>query len=320
MSRIPPDLSKAATEHILDVKGDEEGLRLDVFLKLRVPWRSREHLKERIREGTVLVNGKPSKASATVRYADRVCIQLVRRGELFDPASIPLPVLYEDDVIVVIDKPAGYVVHPVGAHQHDTIINALHYRYRNTEEPEKDVVPKLAHRLDQHTSGVLLIAKRDDIRSELGRQFAQREVRKEYVAIVVGAPDPARGEVEAPIGKNPDMKNGLPMIVRDDGEPSLTLYEMEKRLGDWSVVRCRPFSGRTHQIRVHLSWLGTPLVCDRMYGDGEPLTVDGETLLSRYPLHSASLTFTHPERKEPLTVTAPLPPDMVKAIERLTYL
>jgi len=317
MARIPPDLSKETTERVLEVKGDEEGTRLDVFLRNRVPWRSREHLKERIRDGRVTVNDRPAKASQSVRYGDVVSIHLVRHGDPFDPSEIPLPVLYEDDLVVVIDKPAGFVVHPVGRHQHDTIINALHHRYRNTEEPEKDVVPKLAHRLDQYTSGVLLVAKRDDVRSDLGRQFAQREVKKEYLAIVMGAPDPAEGEVEAPIGKNREMKNGLPMGVRDDGEPSLTLYETVEVLGDHSLVRCRPLSGRTHQIRVHLAWLGTPLVADQMYGDGEPLVVAGETLLSNYPLHSAALEFTHPGTGKRLRVEAPLPGDMERVVEAL---
>jgi len=303
---------------VLEVKGDEEGIRLDVFLRNRVPWRSREHMKERIRSGRVTVNGKAVKASHPVRYRDDVRIHLIRHGDPFDPAKIPLPILYEDDLVVVLDKPAGFVVHPVGRHQHDTIINALHHRYRNTAEPSKDIVPKLAHRLDRYTSGVLLVAKRDDVRSELGRQFAKREVRKEYMAIVIGAPDPAEGEIEAPIGKCPDMKNGLPMRVRDDGEPSLTLYDTVKVMGDHSLVRCRPLSGRTHQIRVHLSWLGTPLVADTMYGDGRPLVVNGETLLESYPLHSAALEFTHPGTGERMKVTAPLPEDMRRVIEVLS--
>ncbi|MEN8149173.1 MAG: RluA family pseudouridine synthase [Planctomycetota bacterium] len=317
MSRIPPDLSKETTERVLDVMGDEAGMRLDRYLRKHFPWRSREHLKERIRTGLVTVNGKTTKVSQAVRAGDEVRIHLVRHGEPCDPSTIPLPILYEDDLVLVIDKPAGYVVHPVGRHQHDTIINALHLRYRNTEDPAKDIVPKLAHRLDQWTSGALLIAKRDDVRSELGRQFAHREVHKEYLAITVGTPDPENGEVEAPIGKNPDQENDLPMRVRDDGEPSLTLYETLRVLGRHAFVRCRPMSGRTHQIRVHMAYVGAPLVADMMYGDGEPLVVDGETLLENYPLHSAALDFCHPGTGERLRVEAPLPEDMKTAIEAL---
>jgi len=317
MSRIPPDLSKETTERVLDVMGGESGLRIDNYLRRHFPWRSREHLKERIRNGLVTVNGKTVKASRTVRPGDEVRIHLIRHGEPCDPSTIPLPILYEDEFLVVIDKPAGYVVHPVGCHQHDTIINALHLRYRNTEDPEKDVVPKLAHRLDRYTSGVLLIAKRDDVRSEFGRQFAHREVKKEYLAITVGTPDPRDGEVEAPIGKSLDSDNGLPMVVRDDGEPSLTLYETVKDLGRHALVRCHPYSGRTHQIRIHLAWVGAPLVADMFYGDGEPLVVDGETLLENYPLHSTSLEFRHPGSGEQMRVEAPLPEDMRRVIEVL---
>jgi 23S rRNA pseudouridine1911/1915/1917 synthase len=317
MARVPPDLSKEKTVHLFEVRGDEGGLRLDVFLRRRVPWRSREHLKERIREGSVRLNGGGAKASQTVRPGDEVTVELRRRGEPCDPASIPLPVLYEDDVIVVLDKPAGYVVHPVGKHQMDTIINALHHRYRRPDDPENDIVPKLAHRLDMHTSGVLLVAKRDDVRSELGRQFADREIEKEYLAVVRGRPEPPSGDVEAPIGTNPDQPNGLPMMVRDDGEPSLTLYRTEQELADLSLLRLFPKSGRTHQIRVHMQWLGTPLLADILYGDGEPLVIDGETVLDRYPLHSARLEFTHPVRGERMAIEAPLPEDMTRAIERL---
>jgi len=318
MARIPPDLSKEKNEKVYTVDPDEEGLRLDVFLKKRIPWRSRQHLKERIRLRFVTVNDAAAKAAQTVKAGDEVWVELVRIGDPYDPADIPLPILYEDDVIVAIDKPAGFVVHPVGRHQMNTIINALHLRYRRPEDPERDIVPKLAHRLDQYTSGVLLVAKRDDVRSELGRQFAMREVKKQYLALVVGKPDPESGEVEAPIGSNPDQPNGLPMVVRDDGEPSLTSYEVEREFAEHCLLRLRPMSGRTHQIRVHAKWLGTPLVGDPMYGDGQPLVVDGEVLIARYPLHSAEISFRHPTKDEPITIRAPLPEDMKTAIARLT--
>ncbi len=317
MSRIPPDLGRAENETRLVVRPEEDGLRLDRFLRARFPWRSREHLKERIREGSVTVNGGPGKASRPVRPGDEILVTLRRRGDPFDPADIPLPVLYEDEVLVAIDKPAGYVVHPVGRHQMDTIINALHLRYRRTDDPARDVVPKLAHRLDQHTSGVLLVAKRDDVRAELGRQFAEREVEKEYRAVVAGRPDPPSGEVEAPIARDPEARNGLPMRVHEYGEPSLTLYETLEDYGTHAYLRLLPKSGRTHQIRVHMQWIGTPLVADGLYGDGRPLVVDGETILDRYPLHSARLTFRHPLTGERLTITAPLPPDMERAREVL---
>lgn len=304
-------------EHRFVANADDDGLRLDVFLKLKVPWRSREHLKSRIRDGEVTIQGTVPKASRIVREGEEVLLQLKKEGIPFDPATIPLTILYEDEVLVALDKAPGFVVHPVGMHQMDTIINALHYRYRRTEDPDKDIVPKLAHRLDQHTSGVLLVAKRDDVRAELGRQFARREVQKEYLAIVLGTPNPPTGSIEAPIGPPLDTKRRVPMTVRDDGEPSLTFFELVESFGSHSLVRCRPRSGRTHQIRVHLSWLGHPLVADRLYGDGEPLERGGRTILDRYPLHSASLTFTHPMTEERQTIEAPLPQDMLTALEVL---
>jgi 23S rRNA pseudouridine1911/1915/1917 synthase len=316
MRRPPPDLSKPKTEHVYMVTGDEDGLRLDVLLRKRVPWRSREHMKERIRQGEVQLNGKQVKASQIVHERDEVLVELLRIGDPFDPADIPLPVLFEDEYLVALNKPTGFVVHPVGRHQMDTIINALHLRYRRLDDPENDIVPKLAHRLDQFTSGVLLVAKRDDVRADLGRQFAYREVEKHYLAIVMGAPDPAVGEVEAPIGTPLDGSK-LPMVIRDDGDPSLTKYETLETFAEHSYLRLRPYSGRTHQIRVHMQYIGTPLIGDRMYGDGEHLVIDGETILDRYPLHSALLAFTHPVHGAEMRIEAPLPADKEKALTLL---
>ncbi len=316
MGRPAPDLSKPRTEHVYIVTGDEDGLRLDVLLRKRVPWRSREHLKERIRAGEVLLNDKKAKVSQIVRERDEVLVSLLRIGDPFDPADIPLPVLFEDEFLVALNKPAGFVVHPVGRHQMDTIINALHLRYRNLDDPEKDIVPKLAHRLDQYTSGVLLVAKRDDVRADLGRQFAMREVKKHYLAIVVGSPDPAIGEVEAPIGTPVDGSK-LPMVIRDDGDPSLTKYETLETFERHAFLRLRPYSGRTHQIRLHMQYIGTPLIGDRMYGDGKHLIIDGETIIDRYPLHSALLSFTHPVTKAAMRIEAPLPEDMEQALKLL---
>ena len=144
MSRVPPDLSKERTEIEYTVRHREAGMRLDVFLRARIPWRSREHLKARVREGEVLVNGRRSKNSSITRVGDVVRVILVKSGIPFDPAQIPLTIIYEDETIVALDKPPGFVVHPVGRHQMDTIINALHYRYRKPDDPENDIVPKLA--------------------------------------------------------------------------------------------------------------------------------------------------------------------------------
>jgi 23S rRNA pseudouridine1911/1915/1917 synthase len=315
VSRPPPDLSKAKTEEVFTVLPVEDGLRIDLFLRRRIPWRSREHLQKRIRMGSVLVDGEPpGKVSQTVREGSEVVVVLERVGIPFDPSTIPLEILHEDEHLLALDKPAGVVVHPVGLHQMDTIINALHHRYRRPNDPERDVVPKLAHRLDQNTSGVLLVAKRDDVRAELGRQFADREVEKQYLAIVRGVPEPRRGEIEAPIGPPLDPAKRVPMTVRDDGEPSLTLYETEEEFEDAALLRLFPRSGRTHQIRVHLQWLGTPLFADPLYGDGKPLVIDGEEVLTRFPLHSAALSFTHPGTAERTTIRAPLPRDMTRTL------
>jgi 23S rRNA pseudouridine1911/1915/1917 synthase len=312
----PRDLSVPDEELDLVVREDEAGLRLDRFLAKRLPWRSRTSLRKLLDENRVHAGPRAARAGTKLRPGDRIHVDLPPPDVPVRSAEIELEILYEDADLVALNKQPGVVVHPVGVHRYDTLINALHHRYRNMEDPSRDVVPKLAHRIDQYTSGVLLVAKRDDIRTELGRQFEEREVRKRYLAIVAGTPPDAPMVLDFPLGPDPHSDHKTRQAVRPDGQPSETMVAVEESFPAHALVRCEPHTGRTHQIRVHLAAAGWPIVCDHLYGDPAPLVdpTSGEAVLSRYALHASVLSFTHPGTGERRTLDAPLPADMAAAL------
>ena len=330
--RVPPDLS-VPVQHLEDeVPREYGGLRLDAYLRKRYPWRSRETYQSMIRRGLVLVNGRSRKPSAPVRWRDRVRVDYGEPEDLLqDPAGIPLLCLYEDGTLLVLDKQPGVVVHPVGKSRFNTITNALHARYRDLEDPAKDVVPRLVHRLDKGTSGVLLVAKTARARAELGRQFEDREVGKEYLALARGDPRGDRGTVDLPVVPEEPAAPGRPRMTTvppGKGPEARTDWRVEERFGRFVLLRLVLHTGRTHQIRVHCAALGHPLVCDDQYGDGKalyPSTAAGADapergeapLLDRVALHAARLVFIHPATGRRMAVEAPLPEDMARAVAAL---
>ncbi len=314
----------------VEVPREYGGLRLDVFLRRRLPWRSREAFQDLIRRGRITVNGRPRKPSTRLRWRDVVVVLFYEPAEIaFDPGSIPLRILLEEPEFLVLDKQPGVLVHPTGRHRLDTITNALHHRYRDMEHPERDVVPRLVHRLDKATSGVLLVAKTAAARVELGRQFEEREVRKEYLALVRGRPRGASGRIDLPLGSAPSKgKPRMRTLPPGEGPRARTDWKVEERFGGHALLRVRLHTGRTHQIRVHLAAIGHPIVADDVYGDGKPLwpsTAAGadapergeEPLLDRVALHAALLAFRHPVSRRPVEVAAPLPADMAAAVRAL---
>jgi 23S rRNA pseudouridine1911/1915/1917 synthase len=315
-----------------EVPREFAGMRLDAYLRRRYPWRSREGYQGMIRKGLVLLNGAPRKASTPVRWRDRVRVDYGEPDDLLqDPRRIALRVLHEDAEVLVLDKQPGVLVHPVGKARFNTLTNALHARYRNLADPAKDRVPKLVHRLDKGTSGVLLVALTARARVELGRQFEDREVEKEYLALVLGDPRAGGGTVDLPLVPEVLAVPGRPRmrtLPRGEGPEARTDWAVEERFGRFALVRFVLHTGRTHQIRVHAASLGHPLVGDDQYGDGKPLHPSvaagadapalGEApLLDRTALHSARLVFTHPATGARLDVRAPLPADMAAAVEAL---
>ena len=307
----------------------DAGMRLDLFLKSRLKWRSRAKVQELIEEREITVAGVRVRRSYRLKAGEEVHIPLPPPPEdAFRINKIPLEILHEDDVLIVLNKQPNIVVHPVGPHRFDTLINALHLRYRNLETDDKDIVPKLAHRLDRETSGVLVAYKTGRYERDAPVVFENADVRKEYLAIAEGIIAAETGTIDLPIGPDPGMRTSAARrIVASDEAPSRTDYKVVERFDFFTLVQLRLHTGRQHQIRVHLQAEGHPVVCDKLYGLREELRLsdvrrlgqseEDTVLLNRQALHSYRITFPHPRTGEPFTVTAPLPEDMARVLEAM---
>lgn len=327
LTRQYHDLSRPVREFRFVVNLPEDGQRLDVLLRAHYPWHSRTYYQEMLRGGGVRVNGALAKPSTRARKGDEVVLAL-RIDE-----SVPehetdegLVVLYEDEDIVVIDKPSGLACHPVGRIRHGTLVNMLHARYRS-DHPELDVVPRLAHRLDQDTSGVVLAVKHREADRRVTDSFTERQVQKTYLALVRGVPAETEGLIDAPMGPDPDGETALHQCVRRDGFPAQTSWKVRERFLRHALLELSPRTGRTHQLRVHLAWLGFPIVADHLYGTLRPLHGSDEilrmpdhqdrVLLGRLALHAHRLQLAHPMTAEPLDLVSPLPGDFENALQAL---
>jgi len=284
--------------------------RLDSFLHERLPQFSRSRLQSWIREGRALVDGLATKSSYEMRGTETV---VVEPGELppirATAEDIPLTVLYEDDSAIVIDKPAGMVVH-AGAGVHDgTLVNALLHRFTALSSVGGDLRPGIVHRLDRFTSGVLLVAKNDPAHRNLAAQFASRQVQKTYLTLVEGRLE-GKGRIDRPITRDP--RNRARMTARlAFGRPSLTSWEVLRNFGDFTFLTIDLGTGRTHQIRAHMASIGHPVAGDKMYG-AEP------SEWNRYFLHAHRLVFRSPATEQQVTVESPLPPDLAEWKASLT--
>ena len=309
----------------------QELLRVDKFLVARLQKSSRNRVQQAAEAGCILVNGKAVKSNYRVKPLDVVQVGRDRpRYELEIIAEdIPLDIVYEDDDLLVVNKPAGLVVHPGHGNYHGTLVNALAWHFRNTPDYDVDD-PRmgLVHRIDKDTSGLLVVAKTPDAKTALGRQFFEKTTKREYMAVVWGAPDPADGRIEGNIGRNP--KDRLQMAVFPDGDQgkhAVTHYYTQQTLAYVSVVKCVLETGRTHQIRVHMKHIGHPLFNDARYGGDAVLRGVGSgsyrqfvahcrELCPRQALHARTLGFVHPRTGQEMFFSAPLPSDMEALIKR----
>ncbi len=290
---------------------DRDGERLDKLLASRVPNFSRATAQRLIKTGAVVVNGRPSKPSYRVQVGDEVIVRVpAEMPEPVLPENIPLDVIYEDDVLLVVNKPAGMVVHPALGHPSGTLVNAVLAHCPQVAEIDGPDRAGIVHRLDKDTSGLILVAKDEAIRTALQRQFKRQEVAKTYLALVEDQVQPREGIVEAPIGR--DKRQRKKMAVVRSGRPARTLYRVVEYFADHSLLEVRPYTGRTHQIRVHLSWLGYPIVGDTVYGRRRQ-----RLLRDRHFLHAAGLRLTHPATGEEVEFRAPLPPELTAVLKQL---
>lgn len=300
---------------ILRVAEAEAGLRLDAYLANQIEDWSRAQLQRLIEEEDVLVNGKPAKASYKVHANDEIAIELTRPPATnFVPEDIPINVVYEDDELIIVNKPAGIVVHPAAGIVSGTLANALAYHFSRLSLQPGTSRPGIVHRLDKNTSGLLVVAKTDSACEHLANQFRAREVFKSYVALAHGIVQPNDGRIAEPIGRDP--ANRTKMAVVRTGRSALTLYRVRRYYERCSLLDVDLRTGRTHQIRVHLAWLKHPVVGDELYGSGRDNTVSDPQFrreirkLGRQFLHAERLEFRHPRTGDTLRFEAPLPSEL----------
>jgi len=295
------------------------GERLDAFLHQRFAHVSRTALSRLILAGEVLVNGRRVKPAHHPQAGEIVTLRWPAPAPAAaQPRAIPLDIVYEDDALLVLNKAAGMVVHPAAGHQDNTVVNALLHHCRGQLSGIGGVArPGIVHRLDRHTSGLLVAAKSDAVHAALSTQFASRTVRKVYHALVCGQLTPPAGEINAAIARHPSHRKL--MAVRQGGRPALTTYRVMERLREATLVEARLHTGRTHQVRVHLKYIGFPLVGDTVYGRRQNARLAELTGFSapRQMLHAHSLAFTHPMTREPIVLTAPWPEDFRAAVKAL---
>jgi 23S rRNA pseudouridine1911/1915/1917 synthase len=291
---------------------ESPGERLDKALAARFAQLSRAQVQTLIRDGRVTVDGQPVKPSYRIEGGEQVQVQipLPPADDSPQPEAIPLEVLYEDDTLAVVNKPAGMVVHPAYGHRSGTLVNAVLARWPPLgawSEPER---AGIVHRLDKETSGVIVIAKTEAMHAYLQAQFKDREVHKQYLALVEGTPDTPEGRIEAPIGRDP--KHRKRMRVLSDGREAVTEFRIAEYYQDFSLLEVFPYTGRTHQIRVHMAFIGHPVVGDTVYGRRKQ-----RVKLKRHFLHAASISLTRPDDDAPLTVDAPLPAPLQDVLRKL---
>lgn len=324
------DLSRPLRTVTFVVTEPEAGMRVDALLRAHFPWRSRHRFQGMLSRGEVTLNDRSPKASARVRPGDRVAVAVPVDAEAPEQeVHDDLVFLYEDEHIAAIDKPSGMTVHPVGRTRHGTLLNKLHARYRSAD-PARDIVPRLGHRIDRDTSGVVLIVKHRRADQVVTDLFTHRRVEKTYLALVCGAPAASDGVVDAPIGKDEGGDLGVRMAVRPDGQPARSRWRVVERYARHAMLALEPLSGRTHQLRVHMAHAGMPILCDHLYGDVRPLCrshadpavapADDGVILERLALHNHRLRLPHPITREPLDLVSPMPEDFRAATDALARL
>lgn len=270
----------------------------------------------------VLVNGKASKPSYKLRENDEIEVELIAPAvDAFLPENIPIEIVYEDDTLVVVNKPAGLVVHPAAGIPSGTLANALAYHFQQLPDGGTGVRPGLVHRLDRDTSGLLVVAKTESALENLSDQFRDRTVFKQYVALVHGRVLSDSGKIDQPLGRDPS--NRTRMAVVRSGRNALTLYRVRRGFDRFTLLDVELKTGRTHQIRVHFAWLKHPVVGDETYGGGRDNTIQNAQLrarvrsLNRQFLHAEKLAFTHPNTGEWVKFESPLPEELTELLASL---
>ena len=312
-----PEIDSSADHEIraFHVNENDAGTRLDAYLAGHIEGWSRARLRRLIEDGDVLVDGALSKPAYKLRPDDQIEIELGPPPPArFTPENIPLEVVYEDDDLIVVNKRAGMVVHPAAGIESGTLANALAFHFQQLSSQAGSIRAGIVHRLDKDTSGLLVVAKNEEVHERLADQFRARQVFKSYIALVHGVIEQDAGKIDQPIARDPTKRTRM-AVVRT-GRPALSLYRIRHRHNHFTLLDIEPKTGRTHQIRVHLAWLKHPVVGDRAYGGGRDNTVQNPRLratirkVGRHFLHAEQLGFRHPRTGELVRFCAELPPEL----------
>ena len=295
--------------------------RLDKFLSGKFPAASRGALQRLVEQGHIRVNGKIVKPTHSPRAGEKIEIHWPEpKSAEAQPEEMPLDILFEDKSLLVLNKPAGLVVHPAAGHEEHTLVNALLHHCRGSLSGIGGVArPGIVHRLDKETSGCLVVAKNDETHLALSKQFASREVEKIYNAIVCGGLEREAGEIRAAIARHPTHRKRMAALDDDSGRAAHTSYRILERLNSATLVEARIHTGRTHQIRVHFQFVGHPLVGDGIYGARQNARLKELTNYAapRVMLHARELSFIHPRTEKQMMFVAPMPKDFRQALKFL---
>ena len=291
---------------------DKEGERLDVFVARQAEGLSRSHAQKLIAAGNVTVEGEVQRASCKLAAGQRVEVELPPPAPMkAQPEALPISVLYEDADVIVVNKARGMVVHPAPGAESGTLVNALLAHCGDLSGVGGTLRPGIVHRLDKDTSGVMIVAKNDAAHLSLAEQIRRKTAHRIYWAVVLGNIREEAGEIRAPIGRSTKDRQKM-AVARENGKDAVTRFWVKERFGDYTLVECRLLTGRTHQIRVHMAYIGHPVLGDPKYGSGKcPFAIEGQAL------HSMTLSFVHPTTGEPMEYTAPLPADMEAILREL---
>jgi 23S rRNA pseudouridine1911/1915/1917 synthase len=314
---------KEAVHIRIPISAEEAGQRLDRVVAANCPELSRTRAQELIEEGLVRLNGKAAKDSQKVRAGDTIEVELQQRARLsVEAEAIPLEVLYEDDDVIAINKPAGMMVHAGAGNSHGTLVNALLGRGQSLSETGHPMRPGIVHRLDKGTSGIVLVAKNDLAHAKLSEGFRQRTIQKTYIALIEGVLKEGRGRIELPISRDPHRRTRMTAkqaSLLPNARAARTDWRALARIDSTMLVEVQLHTGRTHQIRVHFSELRHPVVGDTLYGAHGQLHVGRTTLpaLGRNFLHAARIAFAQPKTGRVIELNAPLPATLQGYLHRL---
>jgi 23S rRNA pseudouridine1911/1915/1917 synthase len=301
---------------VLIADAADAGKRLDSFVHERLPKYSRSRVQGWIKENLVQVNGAAARASYALRGSETIDLQPAEMVPLKAEAEdIPLQILYEDEDVIVIDKAAGMVVHAGAGHRDGTLVNALLHHFESLSSVNGELRPGIVHRLDRQTSGVLVVARTDAAHQALAAQFQSREVEKIYLALAHGRMEQITGRITTPIVRDPVRRTRMAASRVGKGRAALTEYRLLEQFPLLSYLEIKIGTGRTHQIRVHLSSVRHPVYGDRLYG--APASIAGFPKLDRFFLHAHRLTFRSPSTGEIITVESPLPEELVDVLEKV---